>query len=214
MSGNVYGKGTMIVSKTGYDVDLERATLTLGFMGIKDHTFIPRDVFVVSVLLNADELILNPEEEATLIATVLPENADDKSVTWESDGTNVATVDKNGVVTGVSVGEATITVTATDDTLDTIIATCDIIVRVKVTGVTLDEEDITLEPQGTKQLTATLEPESPTIDTLKWASSDDEIATVSSAGLVTAVKDGIAIITVTTDDGGFTASCEVTVETK
>lgn len=68
---------------------------------------------VESVALNKTEASIEVGAGETLIATVLPENASDKSVTWESDAEAVATVE-DGVVTGVSAGEAAITVTTTD----------------------------------------------------------------------------------------------------
>lgn len=62
----------------------------------------------------------------------------------------------------------------------------------------------------TKQLTATVAPEDATNKLVKWESSDPAVATVDQNGLVTVVKDGVADITATTDDGGFTAKCAIT----
>ncbi len=69
---------------------------------------------VQSVSLDKTTLDLNVGENATLVATVLPENADDKTITWSSSNTAVATVDATGKVTAVAAGEAVITVTTTD----------------------------------------------------------------------------------------------------
>lgn len=69
---------------------------------------------VTSVSLDKEELALTVGEEVTLSATVLPDNATDKTVTWSSSNENVATVDENGKVTAIAAGEATITVTTTD----------------------------------------------------------------------------------------------------
>ena len=69
---------------------------------------------VQSVSLDKTTLSLNVGDNATLVANVLPENADDKTVTWSSSNTAVATVDANGKVTAVAAGEAVITVTTTD----------------------------------------------------------------------------------------------------
>ena len=71
-------------------------------------------VVVTGVTLNKSELSLNKGETETLVATVLPSNASDKSVTWSSSDSNVATVDDNGLVTAVGSGNATITVTTVD----------------------------------------------------------------------------------------------------
>lgn len=72
-------------------------------------------VAVSSVSVDSDSLSLKVGEEHTLVATILPENADSKAVTWSSDNTEVATVDEStGVVTAVSAGVANITVTTID----------------------------------------------------------------------------------------------------
>ncbi len=82
---------------------------------------------------------------------------------------------------------------------------------VAVTGVTLDKTTATIERRNTVQLTATILPEDATRTSVTWKSSDESVATVNAKGMVTAVAEGTATITVTTGDGGFTASCEVTV---
>jgi hypothetical protein len=83
---------------------------------------------------------------------------------------------------------------------------------VYVTGVTLDKTTITLTTTGaTEQLTATVVPNNATNKAVTWSSSDTLKATVSTSGLVTAVATGTATITVTTTDGGYQASCTVTV---
>ena len=82
---------------------------------------------------------------------------------------------------------------------------------VSVTGVSLNKSQTTLEINGTEQLTATVAPSNATNKAVTWTSSNNNIATVSSSGLVTAKASGNATITVTTSDGGFTASCNVTV---
>ena len=82
---------------------------------------------------------------------------------------------------------------------------------VHVTGVELNESSATLEPEGTLQLTATITPENATDKRVTWSSSDTTIATVSNEGLVTALAEWDATITVTTRDGGFTDTCAIAV---
>ena len=81
---------------------------------------------------------------------------------------------------------------------------------VSVTGVTLDQNSASIETGSTLQLTATVSPSNATNKTVSWSSSNTSVATVSN-GLVTAVSAGNATITVTTSDGGYTATCAVTV---
>jgi len=82
---------------------------------------------------------------------------------------------------------------------------------VSATGVTLSQSTATLDIEGTLQLTATVQPENATNTTVTWSSSDATIATVSNSGLVTAVAEGTATITVTTQDGNHSATSVITV---
>ena len=82
---------------------------------------------------------------------------------------------------------------------------------ISVTGVLLDESSITLDVGGSKTLAATVTPENATNKKVRWTSDNETVATVSEDGVVTAVAGGTAVITATTHDGLFTASCTVTV---
>ena len=147
-------------------------------------------------------------ETLTLTATVAPEDATNKAVTWSSSDDTIATVE-NGVVTGVAAGNATITVTTVDGGFT---ATCEITVTTPVTGVTVSPTTDSIAVNETLTLTATVAPEDATNKAVTWSSSDDSIATVVD-GVVTGVAAGDATINVTTVDGGFTATCEITVTT-
>ena len=147
-------------------------------------------------------------EETQLTATVTPEDASIKTVTWSSSNTSVATVDSTGKVTGVSAGTATITVTTTDGGKT---ATCEITVgEVAVTGITLDKESALVEVGRTVQLTATVTPENVTNKNVIWTSSNENVARVVN-GEVTGYEEGTVTITAITEDGGKTATCSVTV---
>lgn len=170
-------------------------------------------IAVNGVALDQTTLKLSPGGSATLVATVAPENAKDKSLTWSSSNEGIVTVDANGNVTAVKEGTATITVTTTDGGFT---ATAKVTVSadvVAVTGVTLDKTSLSLAPNESSTLKATVAPSNASNKGVTWTSSDTTVATVSSTGKVTAKKDGTATITVTTKDGGFTATCTVTVKT-
>ncbi|GAB4273719.1 MAG: hypothetical protein Kow0029_13540 [Candidatus Rifleibacteriota bacterium] len=181
---------------------------------VDDPAFIAATVVAVTgVTLNKSTTSIVVGGTETLVATVAPTNATDKTVTWSSDNTAVATVDANGKVTGVSAGTATITVTTTDGGKT---ATCVVTVTastttVSVTGVTLNKSTTSIAVGATETLVATVAPTNATNKTVTWSTSDATIATVSNAGVVTGVKAGTATITVTTADGGKTATCVVTV---
>ena len=169
---------------------------------------------VTEVTLDRTELTLTEGETETLTATVRPDNADNRKVTWSSDKTEVATVDGAGKVTAVKAGEAVVTV-MTEDGGRT--ATCAVTVKAKtvsVTEVTLDRAELTLTEGETETLTATVKPDNADNRKVTWSSDKTEIATVDGAGKVTAVKAGEAVVTVTTEDGGKTATCKVTVKAK
>ena len=170
------------------------------------------DVPVTGVSLDRTAASLNVGGMVTLTATVSPSDATNKGVTWSSDDETVATVE-NGVVTAVGEGTATITV-ITDDGNHT--ATCEVTVTedtIEVTGVTLDNSEMTLYTDGrTGELTATVSPSNATNKGVTWGSSNPSVATVDENGVVTPVSAGTATITVTTVDGGLTASCTVTVK--
>ncbi len=175
-------------------------------------TVTAQTVAVTSVKLDKSEAALTVGGTVTLVATVAPENATNKKMTWKSDKTDIATVDANGKVTGVKAGTATITVTTEDGNKT---ATCKVTVQeaeVKVTGVKLDKTELTLTEGGSSQLVATIEPAKATNQNLTWKSSNAAVAEVDKTGKVTGVKAGTATITVTTEDGNKTATCKVTVQ--
>ena len=161
---------------------------------------------VEGVLLDKKEAALEKDATLTLTATVMPEQATEKGVTWSSNNEAVATV-ADGVVTAVASGNAVITVTTTEGSFT---ATCNITVITPVTGVTLDKETESLFVGETATLTATVAPADADDKNITWTSSDAKVATVAN-GVVTAVGAGSATITVKTVDGGFTATCTVTV---
>lgn len=150
-------------------------------------------------------------ETITLIATVLPSNATDKSVEWSSNNPNVAKVE-NGKVTGIKAGKTTITVSSVEN--KDIEATCDVTVvagTVSVTGVELDKTSLDMKEGDEANLKATVKPEDAENKNVSWSSSRTSVATVDDNGKVVAKAAGTSVITVTTEDGGYTATCTVTV---
>ena len=167
---------------------------------------------VTSVALDKTTLALTVGDAAVqLTATVAPEDATDKTVTWSSDKESVATVDATGKVTAVAAGEATITAKAGDKT-----ATCKVTVTaatVAVTSVALDKTTLALTVgDAAVQLTATVAPDNATDKTVTWCSDKTSVATVDATGKVTAVAEGTA--TITAKAGDKTATCTVTVTAK
>jgi uncharacterized protein YjdB len=172
---------------------------------------------VTGVTLSQAMMTLPVGGTGNLAAAVQPSNATNQTVTWASSNNAVATMSGNGLVgtvAAVGAGTASITVTANDTTNGTKTATCLVTVEQPVTGVTLSQTTMSLQAGGAGSLTAAIQPGNATDQAVNWTSSSQGVATVSGSGLiatVTAIVVGTANITVTTADGGHTATCVVTV---
>ena len=165
-------------------------------------------VKVKSVELEQKDITVNVGNTITLVANINPDVASDKTVTWTSSDTSVATVDKDGVVRGVKTGSTTITAKTNDGGFE---ASCTVNVINAVMGITISDNSIMLYPNKTKQLKASVTPADADNQSITWESSDDDVATVSTTGLVTSVAPGTATITAKSVDGEYTATCTVTV---
>ena len=171
-------------------------------------------VSVTGVKLSATVAELTIGNSKQLTAAISPTNATNKGVTWSSSNTNVASVSSSGVVVAKGEGTATITV-KTDDGGYT--AACTIRVSnpspsvVAVTGVKLSAIGIELPVGGSKRLSATITPSNATNKGVTWSSDNASVAAVNASGLITAKGEGTATVTVRTDDGGYTATCKITV---
>lgn len=174
-------------------------------------------VSATGVSISPDSKTLNKGETVQLTATVLPTDATDKTVIWSSSNNDIASVDNKGEVTAVGPGTATITATANDGSGKA--ASCRITVNepytppaiVHVTGISLDRETATIQKGSILQLSATVTPSNADDKTVRWESSNTDVATVDDNGKVTAIAPGTATITVTTTDQRKTATCSVTV---
>ena len=145
----------------------------------------------------------------TVAYSVLPENAYNKNVSFESADAGIAAVNANGVVTGVSAGETTITVTTEDGGFT---GACTInVYNQAVTGVTIEPSEAELLAGYLMQLTTTVLPENATNKNVIYSVDDESILSVDQNGKVAGLSAGTATVTVTTEDGGFTASAEITV---
>ena len=156
---------------------------------------------VSNITLNRSSLTMRVGNENKLSATVLPETATDKSVAWASSNPEIATVDAEGNVKALLVGQTSITCTANDGS--GISASCIVnVVDTDVEIVTITAEGpTTLKVSETVQLTATVMPETSTDKSITWSSGNETVASVDANGLVIAVSEGVAVITATTSNG-------------
>jgi uncharacterized protein YjdB len=155
-------------------------------------------------------------ETRQLIATVAPDNATDKAISWESSDTSVARVDGAGLVTARAIGAGVFVTVVTHDGQHqaSVNVTVDPTATVvPVEGVKVTPQSIVLTAIGeTRQLSATVAPDKATDKAVTWESTDTSVATVDAAGLVTARGVGAGVfVTVITHDGHFEASVNVSV---
>ncbi len=171
-----------------------------------------RTVSVTSVMLNKTALSITEGDSEVLTATVYPSNATNKNVTWTSSNPSVASVN-NGTVKAVKAGTTTIKVITADGSK---IAECQVTVKAKtvsVTSVVLNRSSLTMTEGDSEILIAGIYPSNATNKNVTWTSSDASIVNVNN-GIVQALKPGRATVKVTSEDGGKTAECQITVKRK
>ncbi len=186
------------------------AKTVLGGIEAKCTITVLKKVEVTSLALSRAQGTVVKGGTYRITCAVFPENATFKGVTWTSSNTKVLTIDKDGIVKAVGAGKATITCRSVDN--PRVIATCNVTVIVKATGVKLNYTKGSVYVGYTGTLTSTVLPSDATNKKVTWSTSNKAVATVDQNGKVTGVKTGTAVITCTTKDGGFKASCTVTVK--
>ncbi|MDE6380811.1 MAG: leucine-rich repeat protein, partial [Muribaculaceae bacterium] len=204
---NYDGDLTIYVPKDSYDLYMKVPEL---------------EGYVIKKMANGgiavESITLNPESwegaEGSVFnikATVYPEEATEKSVSWTSSDESIAKVDNEGNVTTMKAGEAIITATALDGSY--VAAECKVKVNiVPVESIVFNLTDWKGVIGSTVQIEATVNPENASDKTLIWISSDESIATVDDTGKVTAIKVGEADITANAKDGTeISATCHITV---
>lgn len=138
---------------------------------------------------------------------ITPSDTTNKNVQWTSSNNSVATVDSNGVVISKNSGSTIITAT-THNGLKTEFF---IEVETPVTNITLNSNEINLNPGGTFKLDATVNPSNASNKNIKWISANESIATVDQSGNVTADVAGTTYISAVSADGKVVATCTVNV---
>lgn len=162
------------------------------------------------ISLSSKTISMNKGTTKKLTVTYNPTTASNKKVTWSSNAESVASV-SDGTITAKGNGTAVITARSEEGGYT---ATCTVTVTTAVTGVTLNKSALRLEVGTEETLTASVVPNDADNKNVTWKSDNTSVATVNTAGKVTALKKGTANITVTTQDGSKTATCRVTVNKK
>ena len=166
-----------------------------------------------SIAFVPNRLTLNPAEEKELVLKKTEIEDQEEVTLTTSDPTTVQIVDAASFkIKGLKLGKATVTARiAPSATHGELIAKCEVTVRVVITGVKLSQNKLTLKKDDSFTLVATLEPSTASNKAVMWTTSNDAVVSVSDNGVIQAKAVGVAVITVTTQEGAFTATCEVTV---
>lgn len=208
--------GWTVIKQASIGVEGEKER-TCTVCGYKETATIPAIYIpsypVTGIKVSPDTLTLNRKDEtAQLTAEVIPSYADNTRVTWKSSDESVVTVDEKGKVTAVGNGTATITVTSVSGNYTaTVAVTVKIPVEIEKISIEAEKETLTKLGEST-ELKVKIEPENADAQKLIWKSENEMIAAVDENGKVTAIGNGTAIITVTTEDGKNTASITITVK--
>jgi len=168
------------------------------------------EVPVTGIAFTESDVTVEGSEERPLQTIIEPENATNTYLFWESDDEEVLSVSYDGVVSGVSAGTANVTVTTYDGGFTDV---CEVTVNnVEVTGIQLDPNSLEIMEGDSELLVPEILPANALNKKVLWESNDPLVAMVDTDGVITAIGEGTAIITATTEDGGFEADCEVSVE--
>ena len=149
-----------------------------------------REYVLTNLAITSPSNLVEGLASVTITPRFTPSNATYKGVIWKSNNPSIATVSSSGVVTPISPGTTQIIVTSTH--YPDISGWCRITVadRVWPTGITIDQESATLEEESTYQLTATVSPDTTHLKSVYWSIADEDVATISSSGVITGVYEG------------------------
>lgn len=169
----------------------------------------PGESGLTGVSLDRYTLTLYAGEDAEQLTATLKPEGTEATIRWTSSNQTAATVSQDGKVTPLAAGVTVVTAAAGDYR-----ASCIVTVqpkRVRVTGIRFDEPTHTLMMGSTVTLQPIIAPDDATVKNLTWVSSDEQTATVSRTGIVTALSVGETTITATTVDGGYSAEIKIIV---
>lgn len=189
---------------------LALVTATAGGKSASCQVQVSRGVIpVISITLDRTSVSLETKQTTTLIATVSPSDATDKTVTWSTSNAEIATVGQDGLVTAVREGRTIITASAGSKS-----ATCEVTVKkqvIPVSSITLSRTSLSLTKGQSETLTATVSPADATDKVVTWTSSDMTLVSVDQNGKVTALKGGSVTVTASAGEKSATCAVEVTV---
>lgn len=199
----------VVTGKSAGTVTITATSAESGFTATKTYNVIY--VPVQSLTLSASSADVFVGSTNQLTATIAPAKASNKLVVWTSSDTLLAKVSANGTITGIKQGDVIIKAASAEN--PAIFAQANVhVANVLATGLTLQPSTAIIGKGDTLLMRSTFSPANTSIKTLSWSTSDATVATVDTAGIITAIKQGNATITAATQDGsGVSTTLPVTV---
>ena len=201
--------GTATITATAADSSGKKATCNVT---------VNQPVTGIAISKTSSTLYLGGTTTTTINATISPSNANNQTVNWTTSNSNVVAISNGTSTSGANItltakGKGTATITAKAAGNTGLTKTCTVTVGQKVTGVTVSPTSTTINIGATTTITATATPTNADNRGVSWTSSNTNVATVNSSGVVTGKAVGTSTITATASDGsGKSASCTVTVK--
>ena len=176
------------------------------------------EIALTGLAVSGDSTVGNASNKAQFSIVYTPSNTTQRGVSWSVvSGSAYASIDESGLLTvksGANGSAVTIRATSKENTAiyaEKTVTVTYVSLAIAVTGVSLNKSSLSLAVGGSETLVATVTPSRATNKSVTWSSSAPGVAAVDQSGKVTAKAAGSAVITVTTNDGGFTATCGLTV---
>lgn len=204
-----------VISKSGYKKDTMKVTVTLPQNIVPvEPAELPKDIATTGVTITPALVTIAVGSKDYVSGKVLPKNASDQGVWFESSDPSIATIDSYGVVRGVAPGEVTLKVLTAAGKITSTSKAKIIGKEFSVSSVNISPAVIRAAVGEKKYVTGAVVPSTALNKGVWFKSSDESVAKVNSFGVVTAVGEGIALITVHAADGGYTDSSRITVRAK
>lgn len=195
--------GTCRINVTTNDLELS------AFCDIR---VIAQNIPVTGVSISGGTTTLNIGATTSFNYEIVPNNATDKRVSWESSNPNIVTINSNGVATAINEGKAVITVKTVDGCFTDCITITVIKPVIHVNSISVTPNSLSLNIGEQTTIVATVLPENATDKTVNWSSSNNSVATIDANGMVTAISEGNCTITASTNDGNIKDTCVIQVK--
>lgn len=187
----------------------DRVKLSNGIVGYVFQTYVKEvpDIEVEKIELSLDKTTINKGEKIKLKVNIYPTDAVDKTLKYSSDNTKVASINSEGVITGLSSGTAKITVKANNG----ITSSISINIYTPVTDILMETQNCTLQVEEKFKINASILPEDANNKNINYKSENEQIATVDNNGNITGIAEGQTNIVVSSEEGNINKKFSVKV---